>query len=169
MPYINTLEELLDCFDCDDPSEQIVQLQKSTVPIEQFEKFATWKTGGYTRNCLARSEKYELLLLCWDSNTKSPVHGHGGQDCWVYQVMGRVEEKRFKRVDETFEETKAISLSEGELSFMSDDLGYHSIENHSDKRAMTLHLYAQPIDSCKVFNKSLNKFEVKQMAYDSKK
>ena len=60
-----------------------------------LEPHSTWVAHDYTRNCLARSMKYELILLCWDSNSKTPVHDHGGEDCWVYQILGSVEEIRF--------------------------------------------------------------------------
>ena len=42
-------------------------------------------------------------------------------------------------------------IYEDEVTYMSDELGLHRVENtsHSDK-AVSLHLYSPPFNSCKV-------------------
>ena len=46
-------------------------------------------------------------------------------------------------------------------------LGYHTLENNSRSRAMTLHIYANPINQCNVYNEEKSEFEIKEMAYDT--
>ena len=167
MPEINSIEQLVECFENTNPSEQINVLKSINIPTSDFEKYATWKDDSYTRNCLARSEKFEFILLCWDKGALTPVHGHGGQDCWVYQVSGKVLEKRFIESANGFETTNEMVLDQGRITYMHDRMGYHSLENVSGHKAMTLHLYANPIDSCKVFNEETGCFEVCQMQYDT--
>ncbi|MGB1103545.1 MAG: cysteine dioxygenase [Crocinitomicaceae bacterium] len=167
MQVIQTIEQLIETLNDTDPSEQGSVLKRIDIPTADFDDFASWKKSGYTRNCIERTKDYELILLCWDQHSGSPVHGHGGQDCWVYQVKGTVCEKRFIKTEEGLVETNFMELKEGRMTYMHDRMGFHSIQNTSDSRAMTLHLYASPIDECRVFNVDKQKFEQVQLNYYS--
>lgn len=168
MDKINTIEALAKALDEAHESERAQIVSQLDLSPEAFEAFATWSEEGYTRNCVARTDDYELLLLCWDQQAETPIHGHGGQDCWVYQIEGTVEEIRVKE-DNTGElqETHRMDLAPGKISYMNDDMGYHKIRNPFRQRAMTLHIYAKPIDACKVFDPENEAFEVKEMEYDT--
>lgn len=168
MKPIQSIEALTDILDQSEKSERPTIMKNLKIDGEEIQKFSTWSKEGYTRNCLARTEAYEIILLCWDKASETPIHGHGGQDCWVYQVQGDVEELRYERNKAgDLKETQKLELSEGGLSYMNDDMGYHLIRNAGDTRAMTLHIYAAPIDACEVFDEQKEQFEVTEMEYDS--
>lgn len=168
MQPISTIEQLIESFDHCDPSIRARVLKNIEIPVSEFAEFATWSEGDYTRNCIGRTDEFELILLCWDVDAKTPIHGHGGQDCWVYQVDGTVTEKRFtESINSGLTVTNEMQISAGNLTYMHDRMGYHSIENISSKRAMTLHVYANPIDRCRVYNENIQKFEVKELEYDT--
>jgi cysteine dioxygenase len=46
-------------------------------------------------------------------------------------------------------------------------MGFHSLENLSKKRSMSLHLYAKPIRNCNTFDENLQKFVCKDLTYDT--
>ena len=169
MNQINTIKQLAEILDEIEPQEHAQIMKKVQISAAEIMSYATWSKECYTRNCLARTDKYEIILLCWEIGAKTPIHGHGGEDCWVYQVHGTVEEIRLEEHGDTLEETDRMVLSPGKLSYMTDRMGYHTIENTSDQRAMTLHIYASPIDSCKVFNAKKDCFEIKKMSYHTYK
>jgi cysteine dioxygenase len=167
MPYVPTIEKLIEDFEEVEPAKQMRLLKEMNIPKEDFEEFASWEVGGYTRNCIARHENFEFILLCWDAGAKTCIHGHDGQSCWVYQVDGSVTEKRFQPIGNGFELIQDETLDEGDISFMHDRMGYHALENSSSERAMTLHAYVKPIDRCKVFNEELEQFETVEMSYNT--
>lgn len=167
MPPIKTIPELIEAFDNAEPSEQIKVLKSINIPISDFKEFATWEEGGYTRNCIARRDGFEFILLCWDTGAKTPIHGHDNQNCWVYQVQGSVSEQRFKQTSYGFELTNEAVLKEGKITYMHDRMGYHTLENISESPSMTLHVYANPIDRCEVYNEQRGCFEVVEMEYDT--
>jgi cysteine dioxygenase len=164
---INTIEDLVDCFNQVDKNEKIQALKCIDIPNEFFESYATWEAGGYTRNCLFRNDEFEFILLCWDKGVKTAYHGHDGQDCWVYQIKGTVREERVKEVGGELAICNELTLDEGNLTYMHDRMGYHALENISEGRAMTLHVYANPIEQCKVYNEDKAKFEIVEMEYDT--
>lgn len=165
--HITTIEQLISSFDDAEPSEQVGILKRINIPVSDFARYATWKDGGYTRNCVARHEKFEFILLCWSPGAVTPIHGHDGQDCWVYQVDGSVREKRFAQSGNSFEITNDMTLDAGKLCYMNDKMGYHALANESAQRSMTLHIYANPIDRCEVFNEERDCFVTVEMEYDT--
>lgn len=167
MSEINCVEELVELFDQALPEERVGILKRVNIPIETLERYATWKQGGYTRNCIGRRKGFEFILICWDENAITPIHGHDGEDCWVQQISGVVHERRYKESKYGFELTNTTILKGGKLTYMHDRMGYHTLENVSADRAMTLHIYANPIERCKVYNEAKQTFEVVNLEYDS--
>lgn len=167
MNHIKSIKELAKILDEVKPNEHPKVMKRIKIAAEDIEQNATWSEGCYTRNCLARTNDYELILLCWDIGAQSPIHGHDGKDCWMFQIKGSVDELRFNKEPNGFKETNRTTLFQGGLSYMCDRMGYHTIMNNSNKRAMTLHIYASPIDSCKVYNDQDECFEIKEMSYDT--
>ena len=55
----------------------------------------------------------------------------------------------------------------GDISYMIDFMGYHCLENLSDSRGMSLHLYAKPIRQCRLFDEDSRKFVRKDLVYDT--
>lgn len=165
MNPIATVDQLAEILDDIEPLERARTMKRIAISADELTQYATWMEGGYTRNCLARTDQYELILLCWDIGAQAPIHSHGGEDCWVYQIHGTVEEVRFVEKDGKLIEKNRMVLSPGKLTYMNDMMGYHSIGNISDHRAMTLHIYASPIDACKVYNDQKDCFEIKEMSY----
>ncbi len=165
---ITSLEQLIKEFDDAEPSKRVSILKRIDIPIASFEDFSSWEQDDYTRNCIYRNDDFELILLCWDVDTKTPIHGHAGQDCWVYQVSGEVKELRYdKSINGSLRVTNNMKFKEGMLAYMHDRMGFHSIENIGSSRAMTLHIYASPIDRCRIYEPEKGLFVMKELEYDT--
>lgn len=169
MPKINTIEDLINTLETASSDRFAQIIQQISITEDNLQHFATWVNEGYTRNCLMRSDDYEIILLCWDKGAKTAIHGHGGENCWVYQVSGTVEEIRYIQINDKLKESERLVLNPSQISFMHDRMGFHSIQNISDHKAMTLHIYASPIDRCKVYNDDKDCFEIKTMSYDTER
>jgi cysteine dioxygenase len=168
MKTITTIKSLVEEFENASKSEQPKIIKRIQLDKDDVISYATWSDTDYTRNCLARTDEFEFILLCWDEKARTPIHGHGGQDCWVYQVEGTVSEIRFKENEEgELVQTQSLNLEPGRVSYMNDKMGYHLIKNTHKQRAMTLHIYAKPIDACKVFDAIKEEFKIAEMEYDS--
>lgn len=163
---ITTIEELITALDASSKKDRDKVVAKIDLEAADLKQYSTWESGDYTRNCLARTDDYEIILLCWDKNSATPIHGHGGQDCWVYQVEGDVLEMRFNEKNDELKLSEKLKLGEGDVSYMTDEMGYHLIKNEGKEKAMTLHIYAGPIDACEVYDNEINAFKVADMEYD---
>jgi cysteine dioxygenase len=138
------------------------------LPISIFKNYCSWSNESYTRNCIVDNEKFELILLCWEPGQITPIHDHGGEECWVKIIDGD-----FREV--IYQEHKAGELSvvkssvakTNDITYMIDFMGFHSLENLSNKRSMSLHFYAKPIRSCKSFDETSGKFIKKDLVYNT--
>ena len=73
----------------------------------------------------------------------------------------------FKNENGQLEVVNKMALSPGKLTYMDDSMGYHALENNNNEKALTLHLYMNPIDECDVFNVEEKCFEAKELVYDT--
>ena len=170
MEIVNSLQQLLSLLpECEGP-DYLKIAKDMNIPPSDFKPYEFWSDEGYTRNCLARTESYELLLLCWDAHQETPIHCHNGEECWVYIADGQLEEERYEmnESDDLVLVEKSICKSK-DLSYMSDDMGYHLLRNPTGQRAMSLHLYINPIDQCSVYDEDEGVFIYKELEYDTVK
>jgi len=138
------------------------------IPNSEFEKFASWDDSHYTRNCIAKTQGFELLLLCWQAGQETPVHCHNNQDCWVFLIEGSIVENQYKNNEhEVPVLTVSEVMQENGSYYINDDIGLHSLHNSKEKRAMSLHIYVNPIEECSYYSNKLQQYKVKILSYDS--
>lgn len=133
-----------------------------------FGPFQSWSKKRYTRNCIHRDMNFELILLCWEAGQETAIHGHDGEDCWVYLLEGELEEVLYN-IDEK-EQLKQLVVQEvvpNQLTFMNDRIGYHKLRNVNKGRSLSLHVYAKPIERCRFFDASSREFKEKVLSFDT--
>jgi cysteine dioxygenase len=165
---IQTLPELITILDEEERAKYTTILKEMTLPIAEFKKYATWSETCYTRNCIAENDDFELILICWEKGQATAIHDHGGEECWVYFVEGEFRENIYTEEKEGELNVVKTSIAKpGDVAYMIDFMGYHNLENQSNKRSMSLHLYAKPIKNCNVYDSKKNEFVRKEMSYDT--
>jgi len=168
MHIVKSLETLIQKLKQSDTSNHGKIIRNINIPLSDFEAYASWNDEGYTRNCICRTKECELILLCWNKGAATPIHGHDGQKCWVYQIEGQMTEVRYEKFESgDLFETNRMQLNPGKITFMNNAMGYHELINDTDGRAMTLHAYILPIDSCEVYCEEEEGFKSKDMEYDT--
>lgn len=171
MESICSVDELIEALPKCVGSEFIALAQNLNLKPDDFDDYAFWLDDGYTRNCISRNDHYELILLCWAPGQKTAIHDHNGEECWVYGISGELREERFERTASDnpldLKISEVSSMLPGQVAYMNDKMGYHSLENVSAERAMSLHLYVNPIDACEIVDPETEKFVRKELSYHS--
>jgi len=140
-----------------------ITLQENT-----FDKYASWSNDCYTRNCIVNNEKFEIILICWCEGHRTPIHDHDGEECWVKVIKGEFKETIYKENEAGGLNISRSSISKpNEVTYMKDFMGFHSLENVSNQRSMSLHLYAKPIRKCRIFDEDSKSFVNKDLGYDT--
>jgi len=118
----------------------------------------------YTRNLIFRNDLFELIALCWDGHTASPIHNHAGQLCWVSIQQGALRFDNYLSLDGPGPGDRIRLVPHGgiaraevgamDLRDMRD--GIHQVSNPFDERAVSLHVYSRPYDSCIAYDPITN-------------
>jgi sulfinoalanine decarboxylase/sulfinoalanine decarboxylase/aspartate 1-decarboxylase len=159
---------LSDFFDelCETKYENFAALIKEfNINFESLLPFATWSQDSYQRICLASNEEAELILICWNKGQETAVHDHDGQKCWMYFAKGDFIEKLYANDDDK-KLMKQRQVQEGKVSFLTDDIGFHSLHYDSQGLGMTMHLYANPIKNCQVYSEITEEFIERDLVFD---
>ncbi len=165
---IQSIDALITALTTEEVSSYDTIIRSTQFSDNAFDKYSSWCDKSYTRNCIADNEKYELILLCWSAGQKTPIHDHGGEECWVKILKGEFQEKIYT-ADESgnLNIIKTINSKAEDITYMIDFMGYHSIQNMSTEKSMSLHLYAKPIRSCNIFDETTRKFINKDLSYST--
>lgn len=143
-------------------------IRSSKLQISDLEAHCSWSQEAYTRNCIVENEKFELILLCWEKGQFTPIHTHGGEECWVKVIEGEFEETIYKESELGELNVVKTGVSKfGDTSYMIDFMGSHRLKNSFNQRSMSLHLYAKPIRNCKIYDEDRNEFVSKELVYDT--
>ena len=163
---LETIQELVTALKEEKRTTYTEIIQSLELPASAFEPFVSWSTECYTRNCIIDTDKFELILICWEKEQFTPIHGHNGEECWVKVIQGEFKETIYQLDEKDELQTVRTSISgEGDNSYMIDFMGFHRLANNANQRSMSLHLYAKPIRSCRLYDEELKKFVRKDMTY----
>jgi len=135
----------------------------------EIEHYTSWNESRYTRNCIARNENFELILLCWEEGQKTAIHCHNEQECWVKVIQGKFAEYfyEYDDVNNLMNPTNEGHVGQNEVTTIENSNTYHSLENIYKGRSLSLHLYMRPIIKCNVYNQATNQMKCKYLTYDT--
>lgn len=165
---IQSFTELITVLSEEERTDYVGILHSLSIAHAEVNSYHSWSDEKYTRNCVVENDAFELILICWEPGQSTPIHDHGGEKCWVYVMEGEIKETLYDKASEGQPIVKRSTTSKtGDVSFISDVMGCHSLENPTDSRTCTLHLYAKPIRNCNVYDESLGEFANRELSYDT--
>jgi cysteine dioxygenase len=121
-----------------------------------------WFCGEkYTRNLILRTPLFELIAICWEIGQVSSIHNHRGQRCWMAIAYGKVQVQNFRlvRCDAAaqtceLEPTNRFLIDAATPGEVDPEEPIHLVANPAafGSRAVTLHIYSLPFDTCEVYD-----------------
>jgi cysteine dioxygenase len=136
-------------------------LQEMPVEETSLTPYLTWDRQHYTRNLIDKTDLYELLAICWDIGQSSSVHNHRDQMCWMAAPIGRLVVENFRVRFQDIEAGKCHVEASNTVELTSENPcavdprePVHRVVNprEGNQRAVTLHIYSRPFDSCVVYS-----------------
>ncbi len=146
-----SLNEFIECLNAIDHAIPLTALKELLGRLDSDESdlaphlhFAQQK---YQRNLVFRNEKFEVLLLCFESGQRTPIHDHAGCACGVKVIQGKGVETGFENSDGgwLFATGSWPLPTEGVVG--SEDMDIHQLSNlqPTGQRLVTLHVYSPPL------------------------
>lgn len=132
------------------------------------------RPGDYTRTRVYRDANFELLLLNWAPGAASGIHDHGGQHCWMIVLDGALNVDDYVRLDAghapgvaDVEQRGSTTLGPGEMDLRSGRFDLHRVYAPLKSQAVSLHLYAGPLQEFLVYDPPARRCERAYGIYDA--
>ena len=136
-------------------------LQAHPVDANSLTPYLFWDAQHYTRYLIDRTELYELMAICWEVGMKSSIHNHKDQNCWMAAAMGKLAVHNYRVLQEDLAakrcdivETDVVEITPSNPVAVDPLNPVHDVRNLREygERAVSLHLYSRPFDSCIVYS-----------------
>jgi cysteine dioxygenase len=145
-----------------DRTDQILRfLEETPVLPESLSPYLTWDRQHYTRNLIDKTPLYELIAICWEVGQSSSVHNHRDQNCWMGVPIGRLLVGNYHLVSQDLangkcrlEPTDTVEMNPSHPCAVDPADPVHRVYNPRDfnQRAVSLHIYSRPFDTCIVYS-----------------
>ena len=167
---------------CEIPNEEFTCdpvykfLSENPIEIDSIEKYFNWSEKFYTRNLIYKDERFELMAICWEKGQESRIHNHSEQMCWMAVPFGKLRGQNFRMVERIesqgyckLEKTDTFDLAECLAAKVELEEPIHQILNLSefDERAVSVHIYSKPFDSCLSYCNETDRFSEVKLNYTS--
>ena len=140
-------------------------LQTTRVDPDTLAPYLTWDAQHYTRNLIDKTPLYELLAICWEVGQASSVHNHRDQNCWMAAPIGRLRVENYKVIRQDLDagtcdlrNSDVVEINSLQPCAVDPLEPVHRVLNAREfgQRAVSLHVYSRPFDSCVVYSPEQN-------------
>jgi len=166
-PCIDKLNSLVQYLDNLTERATVGELQEQLtgldVNIKDVSDHIRFGDKSYLRNLVREGPWYHLLVICWRSGQRSPIHNHAGSTCGLRILGGVATETRFETTpSELIKAVNSIDMSVDEMAVMQDS-EIHQVSNlqAEGKDLVTLHIYSPPLlrmDTYSLTDKAIGEF-----------
>jgi cysteine dioxygenase len=160
------------------------------IRADELEQYMQWVEGRHTRNKIFRNEMIEVMLICWPIGAVTPLHTHNGQLGWMTMIEGKLIVENYRKIDCNRPENQQVvgmdclagatkidmehlenelAIPGGPLNTVDKTQTIHRIRNLAEwnERAVSMHVYSRPIDSCVVFDMEAQRCYRRELKYDN--
>jgi cysteine dioxygenase len=142
-------------------AELLTFLQHNSVSPDTLASYLKWDQQHYTRNLIDKTPLYELIAICWEVGQVSSVHNHRDQNCWMAVPIGRLMVENFHLVSQDVDHgqcqltpTDTVEMNPAHPCAVDPADPVHRVVNPKQfgERAVSLHIYSRPFDTCVVYS-----------------
>jgi cysteine dioxygenase len=145
-----------------DRTDEILKfLANMPVAPDSLGPYLTWDRQHYTRNLIDKTPIYELIAICWEIGQVSSVHNHRDQNCWMAVPIGRLLVENYRVISQDLEKgvcqlvpAETVEMNPTHPCAVDPLEPVHRVYNPREfqQRAVSLHVYSRPFDSCIVYS-----------------
>jgi len=152
-------------------------LQHTGVEADTLKPYLTWDRQHYTRNLIDKTPLYELIAICWETGQVSSVHNHRDQNCWMAVPIGRLMVENFHLISQDVDSgrsqltpTDTVEMNPTHPCAVDPADPVHRVVNPKQfgERAVSLHIYSRPFDTCVVYSPEQGTCGVIKLHYTTK-
>ena len=151
-------------------------LRDFPVDPKSLEPYLIWDKQHYTRNLIDKCPLYELIAICWEVGQGSSIHNHKDQNCWMAVPIGRLLVQNYRVLNQDLdagtcelEPSDLLEMNVSEPCAVDPNEPVHKVYNPAEfnARAVSLHVYSRPFDTCVVYSPEQHKCGEIELHYTS--
>ncbi len=122
-------------------------LAELEIRVDDVRDFVRFSEDRYLRNLMRDGPWYHVLILCWRSGQRSPIHNHAGSTCGFRILRGTATETVFDFTPSgLIHPVSSATLPPGTVR-ASQDADIHQVSNlqAAGTDLITLHIYSPPL------------------------
>ncbi len=138
--------------------------------------YLTWDRQHYTRNLIDKTPLYELVAICWEVGQASSIHNHHEQNCWMAVPIGRLRVENYRTISQNLdtgscelETSNTVEMNPRQPCAVDPQEPVHRVYNPGEfnQRAVSLHVYSRPFDTCVVYSQQQRTCGVIKLHYQT--
>lgn len=129
-------------------------LEQTDIGVAELAPFVVFESAHYRRNLVCRGPWHEILVICWQSGQRSPIHNHARSTCGLKVLAGVCTETVFDRSPcGQIVARRSTDWHEGHIT-ASQDGDTHQVSNlqPAGQDLVTLHIYSPPLRAMQKFS-----------------
>ena len=151
-------------------------LRQHPIEAKSIEQYLTWDSQRYTRNLIDKTPLFEVMAVCWDVGQDSSIHDHKDQNCWMAVPIGRLLVQNYRVAQQDLragacdlQATDVFEMNSSRPAAVDPKHPVHRVFNPVEfgQRAVSVHVYSRPFDSCLVYSDQLDKCGEIKLRYTS--
>ena len=136
-------------------------LSEHPVDPESLSPYLVWDRQHYTRNLIDKNNLYELVAICWEVGQASSIHNRRDQNCWMAAPLGILKVQNYRVLAQNIdagtceiETTDTLEMNPSNPVAVDPQEPVHRVYNPAElkQRAVSLHIYSRPFDTCVVYS-----------------
>ncbi len=131
-------------------------LQQLDLSPEGVRDFISFNAGGYQRNLVSCGAWHEILVICWLSGQRSPIHDHAGSAC-AFKVLHGTDREIIHQLqpDGSVRPLCSRRLPPGYVA-ASREADIHEVANLQPQQRplITLHIYSPPLVRMRTYHRT---------------
>lgn len=154
-PSLRPLVDYLDQLTARAPIERLRELLEQThVTLDDVREFVEFAPDHYQRNLVCTGEWYEILVICWLSGQRSPIHNHAHSTCGLKVLAGVCSETVFDHAP--CGQVVALRTTHETVGHIcaTQDTDTHQVSNlqRAGQNLVTMHIYSPPLRAMQRFS-----------------
>lgn len=129
-------------------------LQRLVVSSEEIKTHALFSERRYARNLVHKTDRFEIMIMCWNSGQRSSIHDHAGSLGGLKILNGELTESLFvKAPNGMIKSLSSVDYSVADIRVEETSL-IHQISNlqGENRQSISVHIYVPPLVRMNVYS-----------------
>lgn len=113
------------------------------------------ENNNYIKMQMFKNNYLDCYLIFWDPYSKSPIHNHSENGCYLKVLNGNLNELIYSNNNlNQLICNKTNVINNKEIGYIHNNMGYHSIINPNNFMVTSIHIYSPPNFISKIFSEN---------------